>query len=175
MIAFVGIFSLIVALIVVAVTLFVFKQSKVAEPNGNAPVYRVRKVYATILILILSITLLVTLGHTPYTAYSQEKPEVQVDVIGRMWSWEFRTNGATAKALSLPQGKVVEFAVTAIDVNHGFGVYNEDGHLIGQTQAMPGYVNKLRMVFEKPGKYRVLCLEYCGLIHHSMLTEFNVQ
>ena len=67
-------------------------------------------------------------------------------------------------------GEPVEFRVTSADVNHGFGVYDATGVLVAQTQAMPGYVNRLTHVFETPGTYQVLCLEYCGLVHHNMTT-----
>ena len=39
---------------------------------------------------------------------------------------------------------------------------------------MSDLVNRLHHVFERPGRYRVLCLEYCGLVHHDMLAEFTV-
>lgn len=73
----------------------------------------------------------------------------------------------------LPVG-MVRFDVTSTDVNHGFGIYDEAGMLVAQTQAMPDYVNKLYVNFTKPGKYQVWCLEYCGVVHHSMMTEFEV-
>ncbi len=37
----------------------------------------------------------------------------------------------------------VEFRVTSLDVNHGMAIFDPDGKLVGQTQAMPGYVNRL--------------------------------
>ena len=63
---------------------------------------------------------------------------------------------------------MVEFRVTTLDVNHGFSLYAPDGHLVAQTQAMPGYVNRLRVTFDQPGTYTVLCLEFCGMSHHRM-------
>lgn len=176
MVAFVGIFSLIASLLVIAIAIFVVSRARQAVPNGNAPVYRVRKVYATVLITLLVVALALTLGKTPYVAYAGERPAMQVDVTGHMWTWEIkRAGGAASEPLVLPRGKLIEFAVSSADVNHGFGVYDDQGHLLGQTQAMPGYVNHLRMVFDEPGSYHVLCLEYCGLMHHNMLTEFSVQ
>ncbi len=175
MIAFVGILSLVVALIMAAMAFFVLSRARVAVPDGNAPVYKVRKVYATILVVALVGALILTLGKTPYTAYAGQTADVQVEAIGRMWSWEFKVDGKTQPTLTLPKGKLIEFAVSATDVNHGFGVYDHAGNLIAQTQAMPGYTNRLRMVFDDPGKYHVLCLEYCGLMHHNMLTEFTIQ
>ena len=71
-------------------------------------------------------------------------------------------------------GEPVEFRVTSADVNHGFGIYDESLRLLAQTQAMPGYTNRLRFTFQKPGKYRILCLEYCGLGHHEMPAEISV-
>jgi cytochrome c oxidase subunit II len=72
-------------------------------------------------------------------------------------------------------GKAVEFHVTGSDVNHGFGIYDPQLRLVAQTQAMPGYTNVLRHTFTKPGSYKILCLEYCGLAHHTMMAEFNVR
>lgn len=66
------------------------------------------------------------------------------------------------------------FRGTRSDVNHGFGICDAAGTLVAQTQAMPGYVNRLTHVFAVPGTYQVLCLEYCGLVHHNMIAEINV-
>jgi cytochrome c oxidase subunit 2 len=70
--------------------------------------------------------------------------------------------------VQVPAGALVEFRVTTLDVNHGFSIYAPDGRLMAQTQAMPGYVNRLRVEFDRPGTYRVLCLEFCGMAHHVM-------
>ena len=48
------------------------------------------------------------------------------------------------------------------------------GCLETQTQAMPGVTNRLVHTFTEPGKYRILCLEYCGLAHHGMMAELEV-
>ena len=97
-----------------------------------------------------------------------------------MWTWRFDTitgEGVRAEptSLTVPVGKIIEFDVTSGDVNHGFGIYDDDGHLLAQTQAMPGYTNRLRYRFEKAGVYHVLCMEYCGFAHHLMTTTIHVQ
>ena len=71
-------------------------------------------------------------------------------------------------------GIPVQFEVTSGDVNHGVGIYDADDHLLTQTQAMPGVTNRLVHTFAQPGRYRILCLEYCGLAHHGMIAEFDV-
>lgn len=75
---------------------------------------------------------------------------------------------------SVPAGSRVRFAVTAKDVTHGFGLYNPGGELIGSVQAMPGYTNNLDLTLTQPGRYRVLCFEFCGLGHHAMQSTFTV-
>ncbi|HEX5339407.1 MAG TPA: cytochrome oxidase [Gammaproteobacteria bacterium] len=90
-----------------------------------------------------------------------------VNVVGHQWSWEMSTNQITA-------GVPIEFDVTSADVNHGFALYAPDGRIVVQTQAMPGYTNKILYTFDQPGTYMVRCLEYCGLAHHVMETQLSV-
>ncbi|HUJ85781.1 MAG TPA: hypothetical protein VLX30_02890 [Burkholderiales bacterium] len=92
-------------------------------------------------------------------------PQV-VKVVGHQWYWEMSPT-------RLKAGIPVEFDVTSADVNHGFAVYDAQDRLIAQTQAMPGFTNKLVHVFP-PGSYRVLCLEYCGVAHHGMFGAFEI-
>ncbi|MGH8398855.1 MAG: cytochrome oxidase [Gammaproteobacteria bacterium] len=90
-----------------------------------------------------------------------------VNVIGHQWSWELSTTQIEA-------GVPIEFRVTSADVNHGFAIYAPDGRIVTQTQAMPGYTNKILYTFDQPGTYTIRCLEYCGLAHHVMTAELNV-
>ncbi len=75
----------------------------------------------------------------------------------------------------IPVNTPVVFDVTSADVNHGFGIYNPRGRLIGQVQAMPDYVNHLPFDFHVPGRYTVRCLEYCGIGHAAMQGSFFVR
>lgn len=92
---------------------------------------------------------------------------VAVQVKGYQWYWEISQT-------ELPVGKTIEFQVTSADVNHGFAIYGPDMKILTQTQAMPGETNVLRYTFEQPGTYQILCLEYCGVAHHTMMTELHV-
>ena len=90
-----------------------------------------------------------------------------VNATARQWAWEIRPDKVAA-------GTPVEFHVTSSDVNHGFAIYAPNGRIVTQTQAMPGYTNRLVHTFTTPGTYRILCLEYCGLAHHGMTGEVQV-
>ena len=128
------------------------------------------------LAVILVTFLILTLNHLPYPVEARS-PDRVVEAVGKQYAWSL-TEGSTptlarwetefSPVITLPVGGVVEFRVTTLDVNHGFSLYAPDGHMVAQTQAMPGYVNRLRVTFEQPGTYTVLCLEFCGMSHHRM-------
>jgi len=92
---------------------------------------------------------------------------VVVQATGHQWAW-------VLTPATVPAGQAVEIRVTGADVNHGFGVYDTNDRLITQTQAMPGFTNVIRYTFMTPGTYRILCLEYCGLGHHTMVSQLTV-
>lgn len=127
--------------------------------------YRIRAIGFAILMLVGLPVTIYLLRVNPYAA-AAGAPQV-VNVNAAQWYWEFDRTDLTAR-------QPVEFRVTSVDVNHGLGIYDQAGRLVAQTQAMPGYVNRLTHVFERPGTYQVLCLEYCGLAHHNMLVELEI-
>ena len=90
-----------------------------------------------------------------------------VDVTGQQWSWQI-------DPVTVHAGSPVEFRVTSKDVNHGFAIYAPDGRIVTQTQAMPGFTNKIVHTFMQPGTYKVMCLEYCGVGHAPMVSQFKV-
>lgn len=148
--------------------LLVIGHAKVSAPSEPGFVGHYRQPLFWGLIAIGAIASYATLAHWPHAPDSgNPSAPLRVNAIAEQWSW-------TIDRTDLPLNKPVVFAVTSRDVNHGFGIYDSDLRLLTQIQAMPGYVNMLHYTFTKPGKYRVLCLEYCGLIHHDMVAELTV-
>jgi cytochrome c oxidase subunit II len=130
--------------------------------------YRIRSIYFTVLFLILVIAMGFTIRSLPYdrpVLANGEPTPVKVDAVQFGWMID---------KTSFKVGETVEFQVTSQDVNHGFGIYDESMKSVAQTQAMPGYTNKVYYTFTKPGIYKILCLEYCGLAHHFMVSEIEV-
>lgn len=136
-------------------------------PPIVAKAYALRKVLFVALLTVAGAATALTLGRLPYGHAGEAGAAHVIDAVAYQWYWELSDDQATV-------GVPVEFRVTAQDVTHGFGVYDEDLNLVAQTQAMPGYTNVLRHVFKEPGTYRILCLEYCGLSHHAMIAELVV-
>jgi len=163
-----------VSLMTVVIAVFIFVALNAGRDAGDyAPVqekaYRLRARFFWLLLVAGVLITVVTTLDLPYAATRGELADTgrQIEVEGRQWYWQLSDQKAR-------QGETVVFNVTTSDVNHGFGIYDPDMRLVGQTQAMPGYANSLKFRFEKPGTYKLLCMEYCGLAHHAMISEFNV-
>lgn len=172
------------AAVIILIALFLYFQSRRKSPSpeeDHKRIYGLRTIYFVILIVALGATLGATLQHLPYFNPDPHSPApLIVKVTGSQWMWAFKIikgphpGAETDNKLTLPFDGPVEFRVTSTDVNHGFGLYDNAGTLLGQVQAMPGYVNTLYFRFPKPGTYHVLCLEYCGIGHQFMHATIKV-
>ncbi|TMN21340.1 cytochrome C oxidase subunit II [Lentibacillus cibarius] len=146
---------------------------KSTERKEYAPIkkkwYKARTFYASVLIVLMTSITIYTLRELPYSqpVYGADQEPVVVDVEGMQFGWEMSQT-------EFKVGEPVEFHVTSKDVNHGFGIYDEEMNMLAQTQAMPDYTNKVYMTFDEPGTYEILCLEYCGLAHDLMTAEITV-
>lgn len=149
--------------VVAAVFFVVVGRTDAASAPANPEPRRQALIWG--LLVIGVIVTVASLRPWPYAVGTGEA--VEVNATGQQWLWEIDIR-------EVPAGRPVVFNVHAGDVNHGFGLTDPAGRLLFQTQAMPGYVNRVEYVFEEPGTYRVMCLEYCGLAHHGMNDEIVV-
>lgn len=181
---FAGIISLAVALIVVCIVVFLIVTSAKSEGKLSVEhkVYKIRGRYFWGLSAVLIITFFISLRFLPYPHFQGKADEV-VTVVGIQWDWEM-AHGISKKTpheffgrneITLPVNKRIKFIVTSDDVTHNFAIYNSKGALLTQTQAMPQYQNELQYVFKQKGKYTILCLEYCGLVHPFMTGTIYVE
>lgn len=181
--SFAAIASFIAGAVVVAVVLFlIFTSSKEEEKTvAKKKVYKIRGRYFFVLSLAIIIVLLITLKLLPYERF-QGEPDETVTVVAMQWMWKM-DKGTTDKSpaefmganeITLPSNKKIRFVVTSSDVNHSFGIYNSDGVLVTQTQAMPQYNNTLEHVFPEKGEYHILCMEYCGVPHGLMVGKIHI-
>lgn len=150
---------------------FIYVLMNSGQKEEYAPIkkkgHSVQNFYFIVLLLILGIATAITLKDLPFErAKAQENQEV-VEATAMQFAFELSKNEFKA-------GQPIEFKVTSKDVNHGFGIYDEKMQLVAQTQAMPEYTNSVYVTFDKPGTYKVLCLEYCGIAHHVMQTTITV-
>jgi len=98
---------------------------------------------------------------------AQGTEPVRVGVEAYMWGYRLTSS-------QVPAGVPVAFTLTSADTVHAFGVYNPEGRLLFTVMVMPGMEEKVVYTFPAPGRYTVRCLEYCGLGHGFMTTQFAV-
>jgi cytochrome c oxidase subunit 2 len=157
-----------VAAIAVVFAAVVWRAGAPAHAGAAANPYRYRAPLFWLLLVVGVGATYGTLAEWPHGPGADKAAPTTVTVTGSPWSWELSPT-------RVPAGKPVVFAVTATDVNHGIGIYDADLTMLTQVQAMPGYVNKVHYTFAKPGQYKLLCLEYCGVAHHAMIAELTVE
>lgn len=162
---------------------YVFVSSKKASDTDQALQSPLKKRFWFLLIMFatLGIFASVTIPKSPYYLFADEIPARVIHVATMQFSFLLSDMAIDPKNpqgetnIELPLNELIEFRVTSLDVNHGFSIYDKSSKLIAQTQAMPGYVNKLRWKFTEPGVYNILCLEYCGMAHQGMRSSFTVK
>lgn len=71
---------------------------------------------------------------------------------------------SSANEIRVPVGRTVVFELMAKDVIHSFWIPG----LAGKMDMIPGRTNRLVVKAEKPGRYRGVCAEFCGLSHALM-------
>lgn len=175
---------LVLSVVIVAVFAWIALSTRAPAEVDVKTAYGLRRVFFVTAAVVLVALLVATIPRAPY-AGSDPKADRVVHVAARQFEFVFSdepiTSGAdigrvpTIQRLELAAGSLVEFRVTALDVNHGFGLYGPQRQLVAQTQAMPGYVNRLFVRLTEPGQYKALCLEYCAAGHHLMQSGITVK
>lgn len=178
-----GLLSLAGALLIVAVVIFLLKSATISEDKTTAKekVYKLRSRYIWSIIIVAVVLLAYSFRSLPYSLM-KAKADTEVSVVAYQWGWKMEKgiyNGKLddfkgSNEIELPVNKSIKFIVTSIDVNHNFAIYNSDGVLVAQTQAMPQHKNNLQYRFKEKGEYKIFCLEYCGTAHDFMVGTIHI-
>lgn len=118
-----------------------------------------------IVLTIVSIATVRTLW--ALSAITQEDP-LTIEVIGQQWWWEVRypeQQFETANEIHIPVGQPVRIQLSTDNVIHSFWV----PELHGKLDLIPGKLNTFWIQADRPGEYRGLCAEYCGVQHANMM------
>jgi cytochrome c oxidase subunit 2 len=96
-----------------------------------------------------------------------------IKVTGQQWFWTFEHQDGKKETgqLHLKQGVPYKFELVSKDVIHNFNV--PDYTIL--MDAVPGRVNVVWNLFDKPGEYHIQCREYCGFGHPTMKAKLFVE
>ena len=121
--------------------------------------------------LVVTLLLVLSLQSLAGVLPSAAPAAVTIEITGHQWWWAARYPSAsaddtveTANEIHIPVGQRVAVRLLSRDVIHSFWV----PQLQGKLDLIPGKVNVTWLQADRPGIYRGLCAEYCGLQHALM-------
>jgi len=121
-----------------------------------------------VLVPVLAFSGLFAWSAHDYARLMRSPPEAaQVYVVAKQWVWTLQHADGRREIdqLHLPAGRPVRLVMTSQDVIHSFFV----PALRVKQDVVPGRYTALSFTPERPGRYRLLCAEYCGTEHASMM------
>jgi cytochrome c oxidase subunit 2 len=89
-------------------------------------------------------------------------PGSDVYMLARMWEWW--------PVLELEKGQSYRLHLSSLDLQHGFSLQPTNINL----QIHPGYDMVLTVTPDQAGVFSVVCNEYCGVGHHTMVGRIHV-
>lgn len=165
----VGISSLVLLGLLVAMVYFLFRYSRKKNPHptnieGNIPL----EVAWTVIPLILFMGMFY-MGWEGYSRMSTIPDDaVPIAVTARMWTWTFQyPNGLQTDTLFVPVRQAVKLTLTSMDVNHS--MYIPAFRI--KKDVIPNRTNVMWFSTPEPKSYDIACAEYCGLRHAYMYTK----
>ena len=90
-------------------------------------------------------------------------PGTDVFMLARLWEWW--------PILELEKNKSYRLHLSSMDWQHGFSIQPINVNM----QIVPGYEMVLTITPDQAGEYGVVCNEYCGIGHHTMLGKIYVK
>jgi cytochrome c oxidase subunit 2 len=95
----------------------------------------------------------------------------EIQVVGKKWNWSFiYANGHIDSDLHVPLDRPVRLVMTSDDVIHS--LYIPDFRI--KMDLVPGRYTKTWFRAMEEGEHTLLCAEYCGTQHSSMLAKVVV-
>lgn len=85
-----------------------------------------------------------------------------VYMLARLWEWW--------PVLELKKGQTYRLHLSSMDWQHGFSLQPTNINL----QVHPGYEMVVTVTPDKAGEYSVVCNEFCGIGHHTMVGKIYV-
>lgn len=93
------------------------------------------------------------------------KPPAGSDIylIGRLWDWW--------PIYELEKDKTYKLHLSAMDYMHGFSLQPQNINI----QVHPNYDHVIKITPNQAGTYSIVCNEYCGIGHHTMVGRIYVK
>ncbi len=90
-------------------------------------------------------------------------PNSDVFLLAKMWRWE--------PVLVLKKGQEYRFHISSLDLLHGFSLQPVNMNFM----VYPGYDYVLTFKPTSAGEFAIVCNEFCGVGHHTMIGKIIVK
>jgi cytochrome c oxidase subunit II len=90
-------------------------------------------------------------------------PKEDVYMLGRLWQW--------SPVLKLKKGQAYRLHLSSMDLVHGFSLFPLNLNFM----VLPGYDYVLTITPTTSGEFYVVCNEFCGIGHHTMVGKIIVE
>ena len=157
-----------------AMAYFAYRYRRRSEADRPAPIKENKLIEAswivvpTILVMIVftwGFRVFITMGVAPPGAY-------EITVRASKWNWLFEyPNGAQSNELHVPVSRPVKLKMSSSDVLHSFFV---PAFRVKQD-VVPNRYTQVWFEATRQDTFQVLCTEYCGQQHSTMLAQVVVQ
>ena len=110
-----------------------------------------------------------TYKYTVRTETDQNIPVVHppegsdIYLVARLWAWW--------PILELEKDKTYKLHLTSMDYNHGFSLQPTNINI----QVVPGYEHVIKVTPNQSGQFSIVCNEFCGINHHTMVGRLYVK
>ncbi len=102
-----------------------------------------------------------------YEVMLEPENGIVVEAIGHQFYFSFRypqINGEVTDEMHLPLNVPVTLNLTSADVIHGFWV----PAMRLKNDTVPGLVTTIKFTPRLPGRYPIICTQFCGVLHSEM-------
>lgn len=165
----VGLSSLIILGIVVAITYFAIKYRHQSTADRSNPTTSNVPLELTWIVIPFFLSIGVFVWAAGVFFEVNQPPEgtpLEIYTIGKQWMWKFQhPNGAREiNALHVPVGRPVKLIMTSQDVIHSFYV----PAFRVKHDVLPDRYTNVWFEATKTGRFHLFCTEYCGTDHSDM-------
>jgi cytochrome c oxidase subunit 2 len=136
-------------------------------------------IYTAIPVVIIAVIFAVTVSRTREVNALSDRPDLEVEVLGFQWQWQFTyldhdvtiTGEPNERVeLVLPVDQTIRFHLRTADVIHAFWV----PEFLEKRDIIPDVDNEIDITTTREGTYVGRCAEFCGLDHWKMTFSVRI-
>jgi len=167
--ALTGLSALMVMLIFLTITFFLFKYRRGKRVN-RGPAHIPQTAIEVTWIVIPLLLMMGVFAWGAHVYFQQQRPPqgaMEINVVGKQWMWKVQhpEGNREINELHVPVGRIVQLILASQDVIHSFYL----PAFRTKMDVVPGRYTSEWFQATKIGSYHLFCAEFCGTKHSEMV------